>query len=85
MSNNYQNINNLKVSEELLYFVNNELLEGTDISPKKFWLEFDKAVHDLAPKNKELLKIRENLQKKLMTGISIIEEEKSKLKSIRNF
>ena len=65
MSNNYQNINNLKVSEELLYFVNNELLEGTDISPKKFWLEFDKAVHDLAPKNKELLKIRENLQKKI--------------------
>ncbi|MDC3249632.1 malate synthase G, partial [Candidatus Pelagibacter sp.] len=30
-----------------------------------FWLEFDKAVHILAPKNKELIKIRENLQKKI--------------------
>ena len=65
MAENYHDINNLKVSDELLHFVNNELLEGTDISPKKFWLEFDKAVHDLAPKNEELLKVRENLKKKI--------------------
>ena len=26
-------------------------------------------VHELAPKNKELIQIREDLQKKLMTGI----------------
>ncbi len=68
MPTNYQSINNLKVSKELLDFVNNELLDGTDINPDVFWLGFDKAVHELAPKNKELIEIREKLQKKLMNG-----------------
>ena len=62
MSDNYLSINNLKVSEILLSFVNNELLKDTDVSPEKFWLEFDKIIHDLAPKNRELIKIRENLK-----------------------
>ena len=64
MSTNYKSINNLKVSEDLLSFVNNELLKDTNIIPEKFWLGFDEAVHELAPKNKALIKIRENLQKK---------------------
>ena len=65
MKEKYTKINNLSVSNELLNFVNDELLKGTKISPKNFWLKFDKAAHILAPKNKELLKIRENLQKKI--------------------
>ncbi len=65
MSNEYQKINNLKVSKKLLDFVNKELLKGTDISPEKFWEGFDSAVHELAPKNRELIKIREDLQKKI--------------------
>ena len=65
MSKNYQNVNNLKISEELLSFVNKELLKDLDISSEKFWEGFDKAVHDLAPQNKELIQIRENLQKKI--------------------
>ncbi len=62
---NYQSVNNLKVSEKLLNFINNELLKDTKITPEKFWSGFDKAVHELTPKNKELLEIRENLQKKI--------------------
>ena len=65
MSNNYQNIHSLKVSEELLSFVNNELLKDLDITSENFWLGFDHVVHELAPKNKELLEIREILQKKI--------------------
>ena len=65
MSKNYQNVNNLKISEELLSFVNNELLKGLEISPEKFWSGFDNAVHELTPKNKELIQIREDLQKKI--------------------
>ena len=65
MSKNYQNVNNLKISEELLSFVNKELLKDLDISSEKFWEGFDKAVHDLAPRNKELIQIREDLQKKI--------------------
>ena len=65
MPKNYQNIHSLKVSEELLSFVNNELLKDLDITSENFWLGFDNVVHELAPKNKELLEIREILQKKI--------------------
>ena len=65
MKTKYHNVNNLKVSEQMLNFVNNELLKETSISPEEFWLGFDKAIHELAPKNIELIKIRENLQKKI--------------------
>ena len=65
MQNNYQKINNLKISEKLLNFVNDELLKDTKISPEKFWSGFDKMVHELAPRNKELIEIRKNLQKKI--------------------
>ncbi len=65
MTSKYHSVNNLKVSEELLLFVNNELFNGTEISPEKFWKDFDKAVHELAPKNKELIDFRETLQKKI--------------------
>ena len=61
----YQDIGNLKISKELLSFVDDELLKDTNISPKKFWSGFDKAVHELAPLNRELIDIREKLQKKI--------------------
>ena len=56
---------NLSISTKLLEFINNELLPGTKIRPKKFWEGLDKCVHDLTPKNKKLLEFRENLQKKI--------------------
>ncbi len=65
MSGNYENVNNLKVSNELLSFVNNELLVDTGISSEKFWSNFDKAVHKLAPENQRLIKVRENLQNEI--------------------
>ena len=65
MKRNYVNINNLKIIDELYRFVNDEILKDTNISPEKFWSGFDKSVHELAPKNKELLKKRENLQNQI--------------------
>jgi len=53
MKRTYTKINNLSVANELINFVNNELLKNTKISPEKFWLRFDKAVHELTPRNKE--------------------------------
>ncbi len=85
MSKNYQQINNLQVSNVLLKFVNEELLENTGIGPEKFWSGFDKSVHELSTKNKELLKIREDLQKRLTTGIPKIKEMMFKLMNIKNF
>ncbi len=56
---------NLKVNYDLLEFVNDELLPGTNIDPIKFWSGFDKAVHELTTINKKLLFIRNEMQKKI--------------------
>ena len=61
----YVSVNKLKISEDLLSFVNEELLKETDISSEKFWSGFDNAVHELAPKNKVLIEKRSQLQKKI--------------------
>ena len=65
MQEEYTKVNNLKVSNRLLEFVNKELLKDTQISPNNFWKGLDEVVHELAPKNVELLKVREDLQNKI--------------------
>ena len=65
MQEKYIKINNLKVSEELSKFINNELLKDTSVTIEKFWSGLEKALNELVPKNKELIKFRENLQKKI--------------------
>ena len=89
MNNKYQNVNNLKVHDELLSFVNDELLKEASISPEKFWQGFDNMVHELSPQNKKLIEKREILQKKIddwhikNRGAEIkIEEYKKFLKEI---
>ena len=89
MNKKYQNVNNLKVSDELLSFVNDELFKETSISPEKFWQGFDNMVHELSPQNKKLIEKREILQKKIddwhikNRGAEIkIEEYKKFLKEI---
>ena len=65
MKEQYTKIYNLSVSNKLLNFINEELLKDTNISSEKFWEGFDRVVHELAPRNKDLLKVREDLQKKI--------------------
>ncbi len=65
MQEKYIKINNLKVSEKLSKFVNGELLKNTNVSPENFWLGLEKTLDELAPKNRELIKFREDLQKKI--------------------
>ena len=48
MPNKYTTLNNLKISNELLSFVNNELLKDTEVTPEIFWMGFDKVVHELS-------------------------------------
>ena len=85
MNINYIDIGNLKVSENLVKFVNEELLVETNINPERFWSGFDRSVHELAPKNKELLEKRKDLQKKLMIGTFKIKAKKLTLMNIKNF
>jgi len=65
MKKKYIKVNNLSVSSDLLNFINNELLKDTTISPENFWKGFDKIVHELSPINRELIKTRDELQKKI--------------------
>jgi len=61
----YININNLSVSKILFDFINKELLRNIRVNKNKFWSGFSKALEDLVPKNKELIEIREKLQKSI--------------------
>ena len=65
MQEKYIKINNLQVSEKLLNFVNDELLKNTNVSPENFWFGLEKALDEFAPKNRELIKFRVDLQKKI--------------------
>ena len=53
----------LSVSKILFDFINNEVLRGTNISKKRFWSGFNKAVHELVPINKKLLLDRHKMQR----------------------
>ena len=55
MKEKYVKIKNLSVSKDLAIFINKELLPGIKINKDKFWKDFDKCVHELAPKNIKLL------------------------------
>ena len=59
------NISNLSVDENLVKFINDEVLPGTNINSKKFWESFSEVVNNLAPKNKSLIQKRAEIQKKI--------------------
>ncbi|KTB78339.1 malate synthase G [Pseudomonas syringae] len=55
----------LKVAVNLHRFIEEEVLPGTGLAPAAFWEGFDVLVHDLAPRNRELLAERKRLQAEL--------------------
>ncbi|MCC2596343.1 malate synthase G [Pusillimonas sp. MFBS29] len=57
--------NRLQVATELYDFIQNEALPGTGLDAQAFWSGFDQLVHDLAPRNRELLAERDRLQVEL--------------------
>jgi len=55
----------LLVAKEIFDLVANELTPGTGVEVEKFWTSFEDILNDLAPKNRELLQTRENLQTRI--------------------
>ncbi len=61
----YIELHGLKVDALLVDFISQHALPGLDISEQQFWSGFAKIIHDLAPENRALLKIRDELQSKI--------------------
>ncbi|WP_180935427.1 malate synthase G [Nocardioides ungokensis] len=55
----------LDVAEVLHRFVTEEALPGSGVEPEAFWAGAASIIHDLAPRNRELLARREELQARL--------------------
>lgn len=58
-------IDGLRIAPELHAFINDEALPGTDVSPEAFWSGLSTLIHELGPKNRELLAKREDIQRRI--------------------
>src|SRR4051812_28307346 len=58
-------IGGLSVAECLHRFVLEEALPGSGVDPDTFWAGADAIIHDLAPRNRELLARRDELQARI--------------------
>lgn len=63
----YKKVGKLQVASELFEFINFEVLPGSEVDQEQFWEGFERIVHDLTPKNRELLAARSELQRKIHT------------------
>ena len=59
------NAGSLRVDKKLYDFINDEALPGTGVSADDFWSGFDRVVHALSPRNRELLAKRDDLQRQI--------------------
>ncbi len=74
----------LQVDRELYDFINDEALPGTGVSPEAFWAGFDSLVHDLAPRNRQLLDKREELQRRIDAWYREARDETIDLEEYKN-
>ncbi|MFC4808099.1 malate synthase G [Paenibacillus sp. GCM10023250] len=61
----YVNVHRLRVDRRLFEFVETEALPGTGLQRDAFWSGFDRLIHDLTPRNTELLERRDAMQRLL--------------------
>jgi malate synthase len=55
----------LQVDETLANFLENQALPGTDVDPDQFWQGFSDLIHNMGPKNRDLLAKREDIQSQI--------------------
>ena len=58
-------IGSLQVAEVLATLIDEQVLPGTDIAPDQFWAALESIFTDLAPRNRELLAKRDDIQAKI--------------------
>ena len=52
----------LQVAEQMASFIEDDALPGTGVAPAAFWEGFSALIHDLGPRNAELIRSRELMQ-----------------------
>jgi malate synthase len=55
----------LTISNHLKDFMENEVLDGLDISKEHFWSSFEEIVNEFSPRNKALLQKRDHIQSQI--------------------
>ena len=55
----------LQISDDLKNFLNNEVLDGLDMSSEYFWSSFEEILKEFVPRNKKLLEKREIFQSQI--------------------
>ena len=55
----------LQISDDLKNFLNNEVLDGLDMSSEYFWSSFEEILKEFVPRNEELLEKREIFQSQI--------------------
>jgi len=55
----------LQISDDLKNFLNNEVLDGLDMSSEYFWSSFEEILKEFVPRNKKLLEKREMFQSQI--------------------
>ncbi|MBT2758492.1 malate synthase G [Mesobacillus foraminis] len=58
----YVKAGSIQVAKELFDFINSEVIPGTHVDPDTFWRGLGQLIQDFAPKNKELISKRDELQ-----------------------
>ena len=54
--------NDLKVSEQLVEFIESKALPGSGVEADAFWSGLSDVVHQMGPRNRALLEKRETIQ-----------------------
>lgn len=62
---NYVQVGQLKIAEELITFVDDKLVPGLGLDAHHLWNSLEKLIADFAPRNRQLLQKRDDLQIKM--------------------
>lgn len=75
----------LQVAAPLADLIEREIIPGTGIDQDTFWKNFEKVIHDLAPKNRALLSTRDQIQEKIDAWHIQNKPEKTDFETYKNF
>ena len=75
----------LTVDSALASFIENDVLEGLDIDPNKFWSNFEQFLKEYSLLANQFLKHEMTFNRKLINGISITKDTLMTKKSMNPF